>query len=168
MSSKARNGKRRDSHRQLFYRCIRWLCNESQQHRDTCSTAMCRGFRTALTDEATSTCCFWAIRRRPSRSSSSLLPRRCAPWNLQQPRKRQCNCCNRDHRAANACWQAPIAVYTSGKGSSAAGLTASVIRDANTGEFYLEVGARAPLCGVHTLIMSADTPRRVPGTSSGS
>ena len=34
--------------------------------------------------------------------------------------------------------QAPIAVYTSGKGSSAAGLTASVIRDA-AGEFYLEV-----------------------------
>ena len=34
---------------------------------------------------------------------------------------------------------APIAVYTSGKGSSAAGLTASVIRDASTGEFYLEV-----------------------------
>jgi hypothetical protein len=27
---------------------------------------------------------------------------------------------------------APIAVYTSGKGSSAAGLTASVIRDAST------------------------------------
>eukprot|EP00249_Psilotum_nudum_P028869 c38848_g1_i1 orf=883-3066(-) len=36
---------------------------------------------------------------------------------------------------------APIAVYTSGKGSSAAGLTASVIRDANTREFYLEGGA---------------------------
>ena len=35
---------------------------------------------------------------------------------------------------------APIAVYTSGKGSSAAGLTASVIRDAK-GEFYLEGGA---------------------------
>ena len=35
---------------------------------------------------------------------------------------------------------APICVYTSGKGSSAAGLTASVIRDAN-GEFYLEGGA---------------------------
>jgi len=34
----------------------------------------------------------------------------------------------------------PIAVYTSGKGSSAAGLTASVIRDAQ-GEFYLEGGA---------------------------
>ena len=35
---------------------------------------------------------------------------------------------------------APIAVYTSGKGSSAAGLTASVVRDAG-GEFYLEGGA---------------------------
>ena len=30
---------------------------------------------------------------------------------------------------------APISVYTSGKGSSAAGLTASVLRDASTGEF---------------------------------
>eukprot|EP01128_Nolandella_sp_AFSM9_P011182 TRINITY_DN7898_c0_g1_i1.p1 TRINITY_DN7898_c0_g1~~TRINITY_DN7898_c0_g1_i1.p1 ORF type:complete len:385 (-),score=60.75 TRINITY_DN7898_c0_g1_i1:6-1160(-) len=36
---------------------------------------------------------------------------------------------------------APIAVYTSGKGSSAAGLTASVVRDPGTGEFYLEGGA---------------------------
>lgn len=36
---------------------------------------------------------------------------------------------------------APIAVYTSGKGSSAAGLTATVIRDASTREFYLEGGA---------------------------
>ena len=36
---------------------------------------------------------------------------------------------------------APIAVYTSGKGSSAAGLTASVIRDPTSGEFYLEGGA---------------------------
>eukprot|EP00735_Rhodelphis_limneticus_P015632 TRINITY_DN994_c0_g1::TRINITY_DN994_c0_g1_i1::g.15989::m.15989 TRINITY_DN994_c0_g1::TRINITY_DN994_c0_g1_i1::g.15989 ORF type:complete len:764 (+),score=182.15,sp/O80786/MCM5_ARATH/50.40/0.0,MCM/PF00493.18/2.5e-132,MCM_N/PF14551.1/1.8e-19,MCM_N/PF14551.1/2.9e+03,Mg_chelatase/PF01078.16/5.5e+02,Mg_chelatase/PF01078.16/8.7e-05,AAA_3/PF07726.6/0.0019,AAA_5/PF07728.9/5.1e+03,AAA_5/PF07728.9/0.032,Ribosomal_S14/PF00253.16/0.075,Methyltransf_18/PF12847.2/7.9e+02,Methyltransf_18/PF12847.2/2.6,Methyltran len=35
---------------------------------------------------------------------------------------------------------APIAVYTSGKGSSAAGLTASVIRDSH-GEFYIEGGA---------------------------
>ena len=33
-----------------------------------------------------------------------------------------------------------MGVYTSGKGSSAAGLTASVIRDAK-GEFYLEGGA---------------------------
>lgn len=30
---------------------------------------------------------------------------------------------------------APIAVYTSGKGSSAAGLTAAVIKDAASGEF---------------------------------
>jgi len=36
---------------------------------------------------------------------------------------------------------APISVYTSGKGSSAAGLTASVIKDGNTGEFFLEGGA---------------------------
>lgn len=35
---------------------------------------------------------------------------------------------------------APIGVYTSGKGSSAAGLTASVIREAS-GEFYLEGGS---------------------------
>ncbi|KND00835.1 MCM DNA helicase complex subunit MCM5 [Spizellomyces punctatus DAOM BR117] len=36
---------------------------------------------------------------------------------------------------------APIGVYTSGKGSSAAGLTASVIRDPGSREFYLEGGA---------------------------
>ncbi|CAM6026366.1 unnamed protein product [Sphagnum balticum] len=36
---------------------------------------------------------------------------------------------------------APIAVYTSGKGSSAAGLTASVVRDSSSREFYLEGGA---------------------------
>lgn len=36
---------------------------------------------------------------------------------------------------------APISVYTSGKGSSAAGLTASIIRDHSTGEFQLEGGA---------------------------
>ncbi|KAK9464829.1 MCM2/3/5 family-domain-containing protein [Lipomyces arxii] len=36
---------------------------------------------------------------------------------------------------------APIAIYTSGKGSSAAGLTASVQRDSTTREFYLEGGA---------------------------
>ena len=35
----------------------------------------------------------------------------------------------------------PIAIYTSGKGSSAAGLTASVQRDQATGDFYLEGGA---------------------------
>jgi DNA replication licensing factor MCM5 len=36
---------------------------------------------------------------------------------------------------------APVAVYTSGKGSSAAGLTASVVRDASSRDFYLEAGA---------------------------
>lgn len=36
---------------------------------------------------------------------------------------------------------APISVYTSGKGSSAAGLTASVQRDPTTRDFYLEGGA---------------------------
>lgn len=35
----------------------------------------------------------------------------------------------------------PIAIYTSGKGSSAAGLTASVQREAGSREFYLEGGA---------------------------
>jgi DNA replication licensing factor MCM5 len=36
---------------------------------------------------------------------------------------------------------APISVYTSGKGSSAAGLTAAIIKDPNSGEFQLEGGA---------------------------
>jgi replicative DNA helicase Mcm len=36
---------------------------------------------------------------------------------------------------------APRGVYTSGKGSTAAGLTATVIRDKNTNEFFLEAGA---------------------------
>lgn len=36
---------------------------------------------------------------------------------------------------------APIAVYTSGKGSSAAGLTASVTKDPTTSEYQIEGGA---------------------------
>ena len=36
---------------------------------------------------------------------------------------------------------APRAVFTSGKGSTAAGLTAAVIQDKKTGEYYLEAGA---------------------------
>lgn len=35
----------------------------------------------------------------------------------------------------------PRCVYTSGKGSSAAGLTASVVKDSETGEFCIEAGA---------------------------
>jgi DNA replication licensing factor MCM6 len=35
----------------------------------------------------------------------------------------------------------PRAVYTSGKASSAAGLTATVIKDPETGEFGIEAGA---------------------------
>ncbi len=36
---------------------------------------------------------------------------------------------------------APIAIYTSGKGLSAAGLTASISKDPTTGEFQVEGGA---------------------------
>jgi len=35
----------------------------------------------------------------------------------------------------------PRSIYTSGKASSASGLTASVIRDPETGDFVIEAGA---------------------------
>lgn len=39
------------------------------------------------------------------------------------------------------CGFLPRTVYTSGKASSAAGLTASVVKDEETGEFTIEAGA---------------------------
>lgn len=47
--------------------------------------------------------------------------------------RRAALCCAVPHQVA------PICVYTSGKGSSAAGLTAAVVQDANSREFFLEV-----------------------------
>jgi hypothetical protein len=73
------------------------------------------------------------------------------------------------HHTSNSCLSvcdcfvcvqvAPICVYTSGKGSSAAGLTAAVVQDANSREFFLEVRgclrkhARLPAYSrTHTLV----------------
>lgn len=56
--------------------------------------------------------------------------------------------------------QAPIAVYTSGKGSSAAGLTATVVKSPG-GEFRLEVGVCSvlpPLLGLVLNLISFETP----------
>lgn len=68
-------------------------------------------------------------------------------------------CCLADGDVAFACLLlplqvAPICVYTSGKGSSAAGLTAAVVQDANSREFFLEVRSSA-MAGMHSAVYTS-------------
>lgn len=55
----------------------------------------------------------------------------------------------------------PRAVYTSGKASSAAGLTAAVVKDPETGEFTIEAGAlMLAVCTGHASLVLLQTGYR--------
>lgn len=54
---------------------------------------------------------------------------------------------------------APRAVYTTGKGSTAAGLTAAVVREKGTGDYYLEAGALVLADGGVAIIDEIDKMR---------
>jgi len=55
----------------------------------------------------------------------------------------------------------PRAVYTSGKASSASGLTASVVKDEETGEFTIEAGALMLADNVIILYLYAHIYKRI-------
>lgn len=87
----------------------------------------------------------------------------CMQWHSINSRKPVCRGTKQGHAfsasAVHGCrlLQAPISVYTSGKGSSAAGLTATVVKD-NSGEFFLEVSKQGHHLGQRLLECSRAMP----------